>query len=301
MKKLYVEIVGRLFSFLPLPQRLQNLFFWPLATRILGKNYLQKVRMKAGFSMYGGMDDVLTRFVLFLGPYIKHLWEPSTTRLLEELSKTKKRILIAGSHIGYMALVAAKATSGEVVAFEPVSRLYELSSRNFGLNEEDSKIRLVKSALGDVPGAVDMYVEDIRSSIIPYSGGHSREKIEQVPITTIDAYTADTSSEPFDLIFLDIEGYELHALQGAVQTLRTGPDLILEVSPKILKREGKNFSELYNFLRQHGYSVQVIKDNYQSDVPTGKQPKLIFLSIEESKKLGYDSFDYFNIYATQKP
>jgi hypothetical protein len=117
-------------------------------------------------------------------------------------------------------------------------------------------------------------------------------------MTTIDEYAAGAKAAPFDLIFLDIEGYELFALQGAARTLVSKPDLILEVSPRVLKQAGRAPEELFAYLKERGYKISIIQDNYQETAPTGKVPTIKLLPIEEWKDHGYDSLDYFNIYAT---
>lgn len=244
------------------------------------------------------MEDILNRFIMFLGPHLDYIWEPVTVRLLESLSKEKKSILIAGSHIGFTVLSSARITSGHIYAFEPVKNLFDRSKENFNLNPNESKkITLEKMALGDKVGMTKMYIENIRSSIIPYSGGHSSEHTEDVLITTIDTYAEEKNINSFDLIFLDIEGYELFALEGATKVLAQNPDLILEVSPRVLSKTGKNAQDLYNFLLARGYSIYVIVDDYKAELKhQGSIVKLI--PINSPKASIYKNFDYFNIFAT---
>ena len=265
MKTLFIAVIGWIVSYIPLPQKIENILLWPVASRVLGVDYTQEVRLKNGIRIQVGMEDALNRALLFKGPYIVYIWEPVTMRLLEMLSRHKKAILIAGSHIGYTVLMSAKETTGVVVACEPVTYLHDRSKKNFDLNKEKTRITLVKNALGDKGGSVEIYVANISSSVIPYSGGHTDADKETVKMTTIDILAKETGHLHFDIIFLDIEGYELFALEGAKANLAHTPDLILEVCPQVLAKSGQTKEALYNFLQKRGYSIYIIADNYESE------------------------------------
>ncbi len=134
MKKIFTYWIGFSANLEFVPKRIKDIFMWPLASRVLGSGYLQVVYLKDGFAMYGSMEDILSRIILFLGPFRKNLWEPSTSILLEKLSRDATNIVIAGSHVGYLVLKSANATKGYVHAFEPIEHLYERSRENFDLN-----------------------------------------------------------------------------------------------------------------------------------------------------------------------
>jgi hypothetical protein len=70
-----------------------------------------------------------------------------------------------------------------------------------------------------------------------------------------------------DLIHLDIEGFELFALRGAVQTITTfSPVIVLEESGHGL-RYGIQHGDIANWLTVHGYS-QI--GNVQGDIVYGR-------------------------------
>lgn len=297
MKSTFIAVVGRIVSYVPLPQSIQDLILWPIASRILGVDFEKVVTLKSGISMFVGMEDALNRTLLFKGLHMRYVWEPVTIRLLEQLSQKKKAILIAGSHIGYTVLMAGKETKAPVVACEPVAYLYGRSKRNFELNKEKTRITLIKAALGNTEGSVEMHVANLRSSIIPYSSAHIGAKKETVRLTTIDTIARETGYANFDLIFLDVEGYELFALQGAQANLSHSPDLILEVCPQVLAKSGQTKEALYAFLTQRGYSIYIIDDMYESDA-TNATPIVRLISIASQKSAPYANSRYFNIFAT---
>lgn len=297
MKELFITIVGRLVTCIHLPQFIQNLLVWPIASRVLGVDFTKEVSLKCGISMLVGMEDMLNRTLLFKGPYMRYVWEPVTIRLLEQLSRQKKAILIAGSHIGYTVLMAAKETGAKVVACEPIAYLHDRSKYNFELNTAKTNINLIKAALGNSEGSTEMYVANLRSSIIPYSGVHIGAEKETVRLTTIDTVARETGCAHFELIFLDVEGYELFALQGALENLAHTPDLILEVCPQVLAKSGQTKEALYAYLHARGYSVYIIADSYESQA-TNRTPMVHLISLASAQSESYATSRYFNIFAT---
>lgn len=291
MKSFFLFILGFLTS-LSLPQKVNDFLMWPIATKLLGRNFQSKILLLDGFYMYGSMDDILSRNILILGPRKKHLWEPSTSILLEKLSVVAKEIIIAGSHIGYLVLKAAKVTGGTVHAFEPIPELFKHSQDNFHLNSElEKKIVLNAFALGETEGEIELYSEGIRSSAIPYSGGHTQhQNIVTVPMTTLDGYTNRKVIEKVDLILLDIEGFELLVLRGAERVLQGKPDLIIEVSPRVLSHSTITPQMVEDFLSSKDYAQYFIDDYAKefSIIPVDIDSKKIFLKR-----------DYVNVYATK--
>lgn len=294
MKKIFTYWIGFFANLEFVPKRIKDIFMWPLASRVLGSGYLQVVYLKDGFAMYGSMEDILSRIVLFLGPFQKNIWEPSTSILLEKLSRNATNIVIAGSHVGYLVLKSANATRGYVHAFEPIEHLYERSRENFDLNPQLlQKIKLTNAALGETVGELKLYSEEIRSSAIAYSGGHvSHQNIVTAPLTTIDTYVKDHNIHNVDLILLDVEGFEWNVLDGAKETLRNDPDLILEVSPRVLVHTAITPEMFISKIVELGYTLFFI-DDYS------KKYSLVLYSTENARR--FLNRDYVNVYATKNP
>lgn len=291
LKNIFIIVGGRLASLPFMLQAAVDLIMWPIASRVLGLSYKKEVRLKDGFRMYGSMQDILSRQILFLGPYKTNLWEPATSLLLERLSKGSAHTLIAGAHMGYLVLKASLATRGKVHTFEPIPELFLRSQENIALNPALApKIALTQAALGEGEGIITMYAEDIRSSAIPYSGGHvQHERKLEVPLTTIDAYARKHQLPAFDLILLDIEGFEWQALNGAIETLASRPKLILEVSPRVLSHTDITPEMIFERLRKLGYELFFIDDYAEGEtlVPVTADAAALFLMR-----------DYVNVYAT---
>ena len=68
----------------------------------------------------------------------------------------------------------------------------------------------------------------------------------------------------------DIEGYELRALMGAIETVsRCRPKMIMEVNPWMLKRAGTSVDELFSMMAMLRYSIQQI----MGDPPNPSDPE----------------------------
>ena len=133
------------------------------------------------------------------------------------------RVFDVGAHQGVVAMMLADivGTSGLVVAIEATPHNAEVARRNAELNELP-QLRVVHAAGADAPGTLHFS---------PRMNGHvaaADEASVAVRAVTIDEL-ADEHGAP-DVLFVDVEGYELHVLRGARRTLDAHrPDHFIEV------------------------------------------------------------------------
>jgi hypothetical protein len=82
------------------------------------------------------------------------------------------------------------------------------------------------------------------------------EDFSVIETNTLDNVVLENGIRKIDLIKIDIEGYEMHALRGARQVLETfKPKLFIEVGYTRLVNLGTSPSELISYLTQFGYRV----------------------------------------------
>lgn len=304
LKKIYIRVISFFFRTAKPRMSIRDLFMWPLASRILGKEYQKIVPLDAGFKIHAYMGDHLGRLSIFYGKKLRYFWEPSTTQLVERLSTEAKSILVAGSHIGLMVLHARSHSDKNtpVHTFEPIRHLYERSILNFNLNTNLGEIHIENMALGDSAGVATMTNDRLRSRILN-DNQKTQLETEKVTVTTIDSYIEHEHIKPFDLILLDIEGYEEKALRGMEKLLEKTPpkDLIYEISHPSKDNLDAAY-KIQNYLEKFGYRFYIIDD--VSD------PIYMNLSASENVTLVeaphvsvYEQFRrrrYFNVYATQR-
>lgn len=149
-----------------------------------------------------------------------------------------------------------------VFAFEPEPMNHKCLWEN--TRELPNVVRL-QAALWDAP-EIPVQMEQRR---VGNTGTFQVKTLEASPrhagpfTTTIDLKLAD-SPHQVDFIKLDVEGAELHALRGAVQTIeRCKPAILFEWAAKTAGRYGTKLEDIEDFLRGHGYAhAQSYKENY---------------------------------------
>ncbi len=303
MKDLYISIINFCITHLSLSVRVRDILIWPLASRILGRNYSEPHIVSAGFTLNAFMEDQLGRFATFYGPTTKYFWEPVTMQLLERLVKDANEVVIAGSHIGLTALyarTAMKRLGSRVHTFEPIAHLYDVSQKNFQLNAGLGEIVLSRMALGDTDGEVTMTQDRIRSRIVDTSKTASTISTEVVPITTISHYCTEKSIESLDLILLDVEGYEYNALKGMEEILSKKPprDIIYEIS--LPKKDNLAVAHrLDAYMKTFGYICYIIEDPHDP-IELRSRSKTAPIIVQTSPLVYEDHLNrrYFNVYAT---
>lgn len=295
---IWLNMIRWLFLHIYVSIRVRDFLMWDVATYILGLDFESPVQLPTGVCMMGGMGDQISRFILFYPDWEDYLWEPQTLRLALRLLPLNGRVFIAGAHIGYHALhLALKARDGHVFAFEPVQVLFTKLSENSRVAKLPS-LTVEKMALSQKSAeAVTLSVAGMRSSIdVPLAEG-----VETVKAVSLDDYAKACGTDRVELIFLDVEGSELNVLHGATNMLETLPDLILEVNRPGLYAQGQSPDFLYGFLKQKGYKVFFIEDDYFFTLRNYDPSVIELRPLFSGDKKFHPEMRSFNIFATCDP
>lgn len=129
-------------------------------------------------------------------------------------------VIDAGGFIGDTAALFCAKTGGDcqVHAFELLDESIALFRHNMDLNDIADRVVLNKLALSDHShGSLVIKQAKLQGATSVESGDGPGERI---PTITLDDYVASHGLERVDLIKMDIEGSEIPALQGAMQTIR---------------------------------------------------------------------------------
>jgi FkbM family methyltransferase len=300
-QKIFLKLSKFILLNINCPDKIRDLIVWPIATRLFAKNFVCEINLSNQLKVRVGMEDMLNRLLLFYSPEIDAFWEPQTTRLTREICKDKNNIIIAGAHMGYILLEVAPnlRSNAKVFTFEPIDYLFNRSLENIGLNKLNNKIIIFNKALSDVSGRVFICEDNIRSFITNNSNNENGKKIKEIQAINLIDLQKEQSIDKIDFIFLDIEGYEFKVLSGAEAILREQrPDIIFEVSPKVLKNTKFDENEIYDFLKQFSYSLYLIDDNYFLNNLVRYSPKKIRLININSKRIDeFKNSSYYNVLA----
>jgi FkbM family methyltransferase len=180
-------------------------------------------------------------------------------RLLRNILFPGAVVVDAGANIGIYSQFLSRCvgSTGVVHSFEPAPDNFKrlsVATRNL------SNVRLAQAAVGERSGECELYVSDkLNVDHRAYkTDGDSRRTIPTEMIVLDDYFKP---GQRVDLIKMDIQGYELHALRGAKRVLQENPDinLLLEFWPSGLKQAGGSWEELVKMLQSFNMELALVR------------------------------------------
>lgn len=168
--------------------------------------------MRTTYEIQGNPDDAYFNMLPDhdLGGLVNYMTRLASVRHI-------RNSLDIGANIGLAALLMAEiAPSSKIFSFEPSPRTYGHLVENIGRNQGLSQISPQPFAVGDSSKKIRFFNDDAQSHAnhIALDG----DGIE-VEMKSIDDFVYASGLSTVDFIKIDIEGFELPAFQGAVQTL----------------------------------------------------------------------------------
>lgn len=164
-----------------------------------------------------------------------------------DLCKQRRTAVDVGAHCGLWSFNLAHAFE-EVQAFEPMEIHRDCFHKNVfeSLGDRKVEVHLWACALGEQQGLVRLESEK-------GSSGNTRIVGDgDVEVRTLDSF----EFSEVDLIKIDTEGYELHVLRGAVETIeRCKPVIVVEQKRDMAEQMGLPKLGAVDFLLERGYKV----------------------------------------------
>jgi FkbM family methyltransferase len=212
-----------------------------------------------GFRMFGS-----TRHQRYLWRLRKGRIEPYTVRLFRELVKPGMVVVDLGAYLGYYTLLAARGmeSAGTVYAFECNPVNYRFLLHNLRLNRYRETVVPRSEAVADEVGVLPFSVRGWDLSAGSLWEKSERKQVIDVPSTTLDRAL---DGQQIDVLKMDIEGGELHALDGMSSMISNSPNLVMftECNPSALAAAGTSASELLERLHAVGFEVREIHEREQ--------------------------------------
>mmetsp|Transcript_21325 Transcript_21325/g.59229 ORF Transcript_21325/g.59229 Transcript_21325/m.59229 type:complete len:421 (+) Transcript_21325:223-1485(+) len=184
-----------------------------------------------------------------------------------------------GANVGWYTMHMAMC-GHDIIAVEPFRENANLLQASVCLNGLESKVKLLRYALG---------TENIECAMISGGTNHgdgisichmqtllqwAKSPVEKytligtMQVRTLDSLLEDTNltgGAVIDVLKIDIEGHELHALRGAQGLLgddrRAPPVLFSEFAPHMMKASQADPQEYLSLLRGLGYNLCKLRDN----------------------------------------
>jgi FkbM family methyltransferase len=164
---------------------------------------------------------------------------------LEEMGADRGRhtLLEVGANIGTGAIEAIHRHGFErVLAFEPEPENFRLLRMNAILNGVEDRVETIEAAVSDSEGTATLQVSSRNSGAHSLSGGDVRAiGTVEVPTVTFDGMVGRGELDPdsVSLLWMDIEGYEIHALMGARTLVERAVPVVMELNPAVLEAAGR--------------------------------------------------------------
>ncbi|MFI1568966.1 FkbM family methyltransferase [Streptomyces sp. NPDC020490] len=206
--------------------------------------------------------DVIQRYLWLFG-----VWEPHLTAWMRARLAPGDLVVDAGAHTGYYTLLASRLVgpAGRVVAIEPSPAFHQALTANLTANG-CGNVRTINAAVSDRPGRLTFYLE--RATNL---GGTTAVR----PRTVEASFQADAAPLPTlltteelaaaRLIKLDVEGGEAAAVRGltpVLGSLRDDAELVIEVTPKTLAKQGHTVDDVLGPLTAHGFHAYRMANDY---------------------------------------
>jgi FkbM family methyltransferase len=127
-----------------------------------------------------------------------------------------------GAHQGVVAMILSREVgeSGRVVAVEGSAHNVRCARTNASLNDFVN-IEVIHALVSDMAGTELAFSNTLNGSV---SAGGIGENVSTISIDSLAA-----KHGPPDVVFVDVEGFEIHALRGGSNTLNGSADFFVEV------------------------------------------------------------------------
>jgi len=186
---------------------------------------------------------------------VEGIEETGESKALLQLVERGDKILEIGSHHGFYTTMLAKAVGaeGRITALEAEAKNALIAQAQITLNQLGGTAGVLHRAGSDTSGVLNMSTSD---------GSNAYATSEQDQITMqVEAVTGDEMQEeygPFNLLKLDVEGFEGMVLAGCEKLLATKPKLALELHLGLIERYGATVEGIFEQIDIDAYEGYMI-------------------------------------------
>jgi FkbM family methyltransferase len=182
-------------------------------------------------------------------------------RFLRSVVRADSIVADVGANQGlYTLWLSRVATRGHVYAFEPDPDLFQCLKNNVRTNQLQN-VSTIQAAASNYSGTLAFTTNGLNrgDNRIDAKALHDTGT-RQVQAVTLDEIVSDRR---LDLLKVDVQGFEIEVLLGAQKILLSSPHLtiVFEFWPYGLRQTGHRPTELWNLLREAGFSIHALGDD----------------------------------------
>jgi len=179
-----------------------------------------------------------------IDPHYRHRlgqdYDAPVAAFLRERVKRGAVCLDVGANVGVYVLQFAhwSGPAGHVYAFEPNPAALSILYRHIHMNDLNERVTVVPTAIGATNGEAVLYAagaDGMSRMGAPNSAIADRVQPITVQLTTLDDYCQRARLSP-DWLMIDIEGFEIAALEGArrlIESRGRSLGIVVEMHPNV--------------------------------------------------------------------
>jgi FkbM family methyltransferase len=221
----------------------------------------------------GGLQSILPggESIRILPAYRFASWNPVEYEAFKAAIRPGNVVLDIGANVGAYSVLFGRwvGPTGKVFAFEPAPESFAALRRHIGLNRLESIILPQRIAISDRNATLEFFADSFQGTNHLVSKKEAESAFSrgiQVQALTIDEFCAQNQIRP-DFIKIDIEGFELAALRGARQTIRSSHgqlSLFVEMHPSAWEQIGISREDILRELDLQGLQIKSPKREWDS-------------------------------------
>lgn len=228
---------------------------WDNATT-KGETKILKV-LPEGLNFFCSLDSILDKMIF------TNEFENDEILFLNRFLKPGDQFIDMGANSGLFTIYAARrvGNEGQIFAFEPTDTTYKKLCENIKLNKFSNRVTAYQLAISSKNEVLEFY-----SLSEGFNAWNSLAKpivdkkykilnVKAIQIDKMDEIEVDFNKS--SLVKIDIEGWELKAINGGVNCLKNenSPVLMIEFADEHARNTGGSCRELYTFLESLNYKL----------------------------------------------
>jgi FkbM family methyltransferase len=247
---------------LEVPWNAYNKYIQKRSIKALRINYpiIDLIRFKGvEFLIYFESKGIIEELILKEGSY-----EGELLAIADRFIKKNTIIIDVGANIGFESLYFAKKYPANLVySYEPTSIPFNCLSKSKDLNGLEN-LKIFKLGVGEKSGMVTIHAatnETYNKGLASIESNFDLDDTftkETIDIITLDEHV--TENMPVSLIKIDVQGYEIKVLEGAITLIeKDRPVIIYEHFEGYYSNPQELRDKIENLLFSLGYELYIIR------------------------------------------